>query len=71
MIIGRIGSENMGGWTPVYMAGSKEDFEILYWAFNNMSEETMAAIKAVTVDARIQESLDACKKTLEKLKLIE
>ena len=68
MIIGRIGSENMGGWTPVYMAGSDEDFKILHWAFTNMPEETMAAIKAATVDARIKESLDACKKTLEKLK---
>jgi len=68
MIIGRIHGKNMGGWTPVDMAGSDEDFEILHWAFTNMPEETMAAIKVATVDARINESLDACKELLNKMK---
>ena len=68
MRIGRIHSKNMGGWTPVDFAGSDEDFKILHWAFTNMPEETMVAIKADTVDARIKESLDACKELLNKMK---
>jgi len=67
MRIGRIHSKNMGGWTPVDFAGSDEDFKILHWAFTNMPDETMAAIKAATVDARIEESFVECRKILKKM----
>ena len=67
MRIGRIGGKNMGGWTPIDMAGSDEDFKILHWAFTKMPEETMAAIKATTVDARIKENLNKCNELLNKM----
>ena len=67
MRIGRIHGKNMGGWTPVDMAGSDDDFRILQWAFTNMPEETMKAIKVATVDARIQENLDSCRKLLKEM----